>query len=87
MTILTATLLFQQVVSEAHENRVLFRVMAIGLAIFFLSAGALYAFFRSFEHREQRTGRRTMLLLGTLIGIVVLACIFLFKMAIASSLY
>jgi CHASE2 domain-containing sensor protein len=84
---ITTTALLQQVVSEANENRVLLRVIVIGLAIFFLAAGALYAFFRSFEPRAQRSDRRSMLLLGILIAIVVVACMFLLRLALTSTLY
>jgi uncharacterized membrane protein YidH (DUF202 family) len=82
-----AAILLQQVVSEANENRVLLRVITIGLTIFFLSAGALYALFRSFEQGEKRTDRRSVILLVALIVVVALACLVLFRMALTSELY
>jgi uncharacterized membrane protein YidH (DUF202 family) len=87
MMIPAALLLFQEVISEADANRVLLKVVLIGLTIFLLAAGALYAFFRSFEARDRRAAPRTLLLLGTLIAVVITACILLLRIAITTTKY
>ena len=87
MNTIAALLLLQEVITEADENRVLLRVITIGVTIFAMSAGTLYAVFRTFEQREKRTDFKTIVLLCVLVAVVVTGCVILLRIAIGTTKY